>query len=263
MNCRICGIPVTESYHLVSHENCENIIQQYFCSRCNCFLSDGGVVNYNDADLREYYSFHRETIKKRIERYFVIVEKYVSIRSFLDIGSGMGYSLEVGIKRGWDTKGIEPNSVLVSDALKRGLNVQQGYFDFERGGEYDFILVDNVLEHISDPVSFVQAIAQCLNPDGMLIIAVPPMDWLRKLLARFSWIRRRIKNPHVNLFLDPDQHVNNYSRKAMKKLLGLAKLKITKKRFHHNPLFNNFLFRLCNLDDGYYFVKTDQVNDRF
>src|SRR3546814_6575907 len=40
----------------------------------------------------------------------------------IDIGSGMGFSLQVAKARGWTASGIEPNQALVLSAKERGID---------------------------------------------------------------------------------------------------------------------------------------------
>jgi len=86
------------------------------------------------------------------------------------------------------------------------------------------------------------------------MIAVPPMDWLRKGLSSSDWIRRHTAIPQINIFYDVDQHVNMFSRKAMERLLHSVGLRLLDIRFHHSLAYDNVVFRALGLDDGYYFV---------
>lgn len=73
----------------------------------------------------------------------------------MDIGSGMGYSLEVAQDRGWYAYGVEPNVILAQNCISRGLSVQNSNFSYENGTCFDLIMIDNVLEHVGNPVEFV------------------------------------------------------------------------------------------------------------
>lgn len=45
---------------------------------------------------------------------------------------------------------------------------------------YDYLLIDNVLEHVGDPVGFMEQQALGLLAErGVALVAVPPVDWLR------------------------------------------------------------------------------------
>lgn len=155
----------------------------YRCTKCDAYFSDGGVINYDESDLVGYYAPHEAYIKERFARVFTEVGRFRSPGRFLDICAGMGYSLEVANQHGWTSHGLEPNRILVDSAIKRNLSMQRGYLDNTARGEYDLILMDNVLEHVPDPVSFLRNAKRLLAPSGLMVVAIPPMDWVRKMLA--------------------------------------------------------------------------------
>lgn len=228
----------------------------YRCTKCDAYFSEGGVINYDESDLISYYAPHEAYIKERFARVFTEVGHMMLPGRFLDIGAGMGYSLEVANHRGWSSHGLEPNRVLVESAVKRGLSVERGYLVDTTCGEYDLILIDNVLEHVPDPVGFLCNAMRLLAPSGLMVIAIPPMDWVRKALAALPYVRNQVRKPQLNIFRESDEHLNMLGRRAMTKLaqrVGLTPLSV---RFHHSRVFNNLAFRFLGLDDGYYFLST-------
>ncbi len=253
MNCRICSASAGRSYLLHSHR-IDLAVQTFYCADCDAFFSDGGMINYDDSDLVSYYLQYLDAIRSRHQKNFSFIESLVAPGRFLDIGAGMGYSLEVAEQRGWVATGLEPNEVLVSHARSRGLDVTRAYLGPETSGEYDFILIDNVLEHIQQPAEFLGHAVRLLAPKGVLMVAVPPVDWLRKRLGAIGYVRDHVMAPQLNIFYEADEHVNMFSRKAMSRLLQRVGLRLLDVRFHHSLAYNNLLFRSLRLDDGYYFA---------
>jgi SAM-dependent methyltransferase len=253
MNCRICSKKIRPSY--VLHSGRFPIdVQTYYCEECEAFFSSGGEVNYENADLINYYLSYEKYIRSRYQTFFSFIDSVIAPKRFLDIGAGMGFSLVVANQFGWLSKGMEPNKVLADYAISVNCDVYNCYLDGEMFGEYDMILIDNVLEHISQPNDFLEHAKHLLAPSGMLVIAVPPLDWLRKGLAKVSYIRNHIAAPQLNIFNEVDEHVNIFSRKAMGHLLQKVGLRLLDTRFHHSPIYNNKLYRGLGLDDGYYFA---------
>lgn len=134
------------------------------------------------------------------------------------------------------------------------MNVTQGYLSDETSGEYNFLLIDNVLEHILQPADFLGHAVRLLTSSGIILIAVPPMDWLRKWFGAISYVRYHVAVPQINIFGEVDQHVNIFSRKAMDRLLQSVGLRLLDVRFHHSLAYNNILFRGLRLEDDYYFA---------
>jgi len=211
-------------------------------------------VNYDDADLTGYYLPHAAAILSRYERVFSHLERFVGTSRFLDIGAGMGFSLQVARRRGWAAQGLEPNRTLAQYAQREGLNVVNAYLGKDTGGSFEVVLMDNVLEHILDPLDFMRDAARLLAPDGIIVVAIPPLDWLRQWLCRSAYVRARVMHPQLNVFREVDEHVNMFSRKAMHRLLHAVGLDLLDMRFHHSRVFDNVLFRGLGLDDGYYFI---------
>ena len=255
MNCGICSSPTRRVFDLRSQRH-DVTVPVMRCKACDAYSSDGGPVNYDDVDLTGYYTASAPTIKARYERIFDEVGRLAAPGRFLDIGAGMGFSLEVAGKFGWSSHGLEPNRALVQHAVQRGLAVEQGYLDDARKGQYEFILVDNVLEHVPDPAGFLRNARRLLAPSALLLVAIPPMDWLRKALAAVPYVRNQVMRPQLDLFSEVDEHLNVLCRHAMGKLAHSVGLEVLPACFHHSRVFDNAAFRTVGLDDGNYFMKT-------
>jgi len=255
MECRICHRMLGQAFALRSQRS-EARIPVFRCRHCDAYFSAGGSVNYDDGDLSNYYRRYEAPIRARYERVFARVERVVPRGRFVDIGAGMGYSLAVGKDRGWTASGIEPNIALVRDALARGLDVHHGYLDDRRHGEYEFVLADNVLEHVPDPSDFLANARRLVAPGGLLLVAIPPMDWLRKALGSFAWVRDHVDKPQLNIFRESDEHLSMMGRQAMSELASRVGLELMPLRFHHSKVFDNAAFKALGLDDGYYFLRT-------
>jgi SAM-dependent methyltransferase len=263
MKCRICGLPAEESYLLEVHGTADRV-QAFYCGNCSAYFTDPAPVSYDDWDGAPYYLAHAAYIEARHDKLFRLVEAVTGSKGrFLDIGSGLGLSLKVARARGWEACGIEPNKSLAAFGRdKLGLDVVHGYFRSDgdplggiRQKRFEYILIDNVLEHVTNPVEFLQDAEALLGASGILVVAVPPVDWLRSLFARLSYVRNRIGYASVNPFFDPVQHVNYFSRQALD---NLARLHLSARplslHFHHHWLLNNRVAMVAGIFGGYYFL---------
>ena len=233
----------------------DQTVPVFRCSACDAYFSNGGTTNYEDADLAEYYTRYAAAIQARYHRLMTEVERHRSVGSLIDIGSGMGFSLQVAKARGWSAIGIEPNRALALSAKERGLDVVHGYLSDDAVGQYDVVLIDNVLEHVPNPTAMMRQAKQLMAPDALLVLAVPPLDWLRRSLGAIPAVRNDVVHPQLNIFNEVDEHVNMLGRKSVRRLASATGLKIMPIRYHHSRAFNNVAFRLLGLDDGYYFLK--------
>lgn len=133
-------------------------------------------------------------------------------RKLLDVGSAHGWFLETA-RDTFDVLGIEPDAVVGSRAAARGLPVRAGYFPsvLEEGERFDVIVFNDVIEHIPDIRSALDACHQRLNPDGILILNLPNSRGffyrLSKTIARLGWTapfdrlwQKDLPSPHVHYF---------------------------------------------------------------
>lgn len=273
MECKLCGVKTKKKYTLIGSRTKHSILVNW-CSACSIHFCNANDYNYNNLDenIIHYYENARDYIETRQHKIF----NFISVNfdklsgAFLDIGSGIGYSLKVAKELGWQAVGVEPNFIL--EAYSRNvlkLNTVNGYLSEDTmntikemlpDGLADYILIDNVLEHIPEPVVFFQNALSLIKPGGLILVAIPPIDWLRLGLASIPYMRKNSTSAQINLFYDPEQHVNYFSRKAIRMLTKkVGGCKLSHLRFHHSKLLNGWMARLMRFETGYYFIVKDIV----
>lgn len=96
--------------------------------------------------------------------------------SVLEIGSGLGYLTYALNKAGYSAKGIDISEDAVAKANQRYGN----YFEYknlfkivEEDERYDCVIMTEVIEHVEEPVSFIEAALKLLKPGGKLIVTTP------------------------------------------------------------------------------------------
>jgi SAM-dependent methyltransferase len=106
---------------------------------------------------------------------YVPVRHPAGRRSVLDFGCGDGQFLDRLQAAGWDTFGIEPST----DApFARHTRLEQVPAD----PRFDFAILHHVLEHVTEPLTILQALAAAVREDGMLFIGIPRLDTLPRHL---------------------------------------------------------------------------------
>lgn len=148
----------------------------------------------------------------------------VARRQILDIGCGPGFFLQRGAERGWSGCGVEPSRQAAEHARSIGVEVINASLEkagLEEGGSFDVVHMSEVLEHVSDPLSFCRRAAALLKPGGVLC-AVVPNDYnpLQEYLRR--------EYGHNPYWVAPPHHLNYFSSDSLQKLLlgsGLSILK--------------------------------------
>jgi SAM-dependent methyltransferase len=108
----------------------------------------------------------------------------------LDIGCGFGETLGYHRARGCVVRGVEldENARRVSEAF--GFDIDIGPFDPAKyePGSFDYVTLDQVLEHVADPLELLRGIATVLRSGGTAIVSTPNVGgWGRCVFGR-RWI---------------------------------------------------------------------------
>lgn len=144
---------------------------------------------YQDVNLRET----QITSSRRLRR----MEKYLlsnSTRRLLDVGCSTGWFLKTAKERGYEVAGVEMNPYAAKKAnASLGGGVFTGRFeDCEFPKEsFDIVYSSAIIEHVSDPVSFIKKQSDYLKKNGLLFINTPNIDSLawRRLGGNWSMLQ--------------------------------------------------------------------------
>jgi hypothetical protein len=138
--------------------------------------------NYNnEQSLSPSFQLHLKEVQ-------AIVSNLLGTKNLLEVGCGKGYFLELLRSSGFDVSGCDPTY--------EGNNpdIIQQFYNSELAISGKNIILRHVLEHIPDPVTFLQAIADT-NRGGRIYIEVPCLDWIAANNAWFDLFYE-----HVNYF---------------------------------------------------------------
>ncbi len=160
-------------------------------------------------------------------------------RMLLDIGSGPGLFLNTADKLGIDAMGIEPSLQAYKYSKKKyKCNVVNSTIEGLKGynKKFDFIHSSLVLEHILDPLAFVEKSKAMLAPNGLFCIIVPndfnPVQTIIHSLGKPQW------------WVSPFEHLNYFNRKSLRRLFEKAGMEVV----YENVTFPIDLFLLMNQD---------------
>ncbi len=84
-----------------------------------------------------------------------------------------------------------PDSNLKKVANKYGYNVKIGMFNSKlyKKNYFDYIVMDQVIEHIQNPVEFLKDVRRVLRPGGKLVMSTPNFSsWSCKVLKTKSFL---------------------------------------------------------------------------
>ena len=132
----------------------------------------------------------------------------------MELGCGLGqfsYLMKAG---GYQQTAMELSPEIVA-FIHNNLNVQviQGTSE-QLDGSYDIIEAFDVIEHVTDPVEFIQQIGHHLSEGGLLCLQTPCYD------ETLSYAQMQTQKPRFEGLMVEDEHIFLFSRKAMTKLLN-------------------------------------------
>lgn len=150
------------------------------------------------------------------ERY-ACIERWVSSpgRQILDVGSGPGYFLAEGRRRGWDGIGLEPSAIARTYSQKRlGLTIYDVEFDetlSKTWRDFDAVNLGEVLEHVLDPLGTLARAYDVLAPGGVCCVVVPnDFNALQHALV--------MRGQQQPWWVAPPQHLNYFNAGTLHKL---------------------------------------------
>jgi 2-polyprenyl-3-methyl-5-hydroxy-6-metoxy-1,4-benzoquinol methylase len=101
-------------------------------------------------------------------------------RSLLDVGCGEGFTLEHFRREGWSVLGLDysdhgcgTHNPECLPFVQKGDLYQNLAALIEGRRRFDVVWLDNVLEHVLDPLSLLRSLRGLTTPGGLLVIEVP------------------------------------------------------------------------------------------
>lgn len=146
--------------------------QKYYQDSCSTYQKV-----YPEEELRY--------VRNKLEQKYAILgtlleASQAGLPAFLDVGAGEGWALSFFKKKGWQCTGLDysnfgcqthnPASLadLVVGDIYENLTALLG-----EKRSFDVLLLDNVLEHVLDPLDLLVKLRGLVRPAGVLIIEVP------------------------------------------------------------------------------------------
>ncbi|MFG1358013.1 class I SAM-dependent methyltransferase [Xanthobacter pseudotagetidis] len=121
----------------------------------------------------------------------------------LEIGTGAGGILSVFNDQGYSTVGLDFDDRMLAYGRSRGLTLLRGSTEaLAADDKFDLIIVCHVLEHVTDPVDFLEKTSQFLSPTGKIYIEVPSLESINYGGYEFD-ILLYLQNAHVTQFTRP------------------------------------------------------------
>ncbi len=167
------------------------------------------------------------------------INQHVSLagKKVLDVGCGGGILAESMAKLGAQTKGIDLSKKALQVAelhsLESGVALDYEYISAEdlanrEAGQYDVVTCMEMLEHVPDPMSIIQACSTLVKPEGHVFFSTlnrNPKSYLFAIIGAEYLLRLLPKGTHeYKKFIKPSE-LSGFVREAnleMMELMGMT-----------------------------------------
>lgn len=218
-SCHFCGSSETRVFRKPKrHEKVQLSIAE--CTRCSLLFADPFPTTHelmNQYDVSyfnsttpieggyENYQQDEPIIRKTFDRRLndLSRRKLLPTRgAALDVGCATGVFLEALRDRRWDVSGIEVSSFARTIARDKGFSIDEKPIEKSDYPEntFDLITLWDVIEHVSDPVSTLQACWRLLKKGGHIALTTPDASALLPRLLGTYWMGFRCVGEHVYFF---------------------------------------------------------------
>lgn len=139
--------------------------------------------------------------------------------NFLDVGCAAGYFIYgINKKSDWNVYGVEYSKEAVDYAKEKlNLDVRQGELVDANYPDkfFDYIHLNNVLEHVSEPVKLLDECRRILKPDGYFFVSVPNgLNDSRNLVEYYLLEHESPRSFSGHIFFFPGETLINMFDKA-------------------------------------------------
>jgi 2-polyprenyl-3-methyl-5-hydroxy-6-metoxy-1,4-benzoquinol methylase len=183
VRCNSCGH--VQVYPLPEIDEDENYYKQNYNEKQNYKT----ILHSNQSDEEIMYKYENLAVAQKDS----VVGFIPKNSKILEIGSGYGWFVEKMRDGGYSIDGAEISQDRIYFCQKRsGIKLINHNFLLDKTPEtmlkaYDAVCLFHVLEHIRNPVAFLNNIKECLKPDGTLLVEVPNFnDYNKKLSVAYN-----------------------------------------------------------------------------
>ncbi len=189
----------------------EEEAQKFYQSE-NYFSGGDGESGYDDYSVQERSL--RATFRKFIRS---IDTRGATGGALLEVGCGPGYLLDEAKEYFGTVNGVELSENTANQAAHlTGQKIFLSIEEIDDALSFDCIVATHVIEHIYDPISFVESLAKRLKPDGSIVLAAPNMgSMFRKIMGR-KW--PSFKYPEHVCFFDNKTLPEIFTRVGLSKV---------------------------------------------
>jgi len=220
--CLICSSKNIYKFHQSSDGSqiykCRNCKIQFMNPQCSDEFLNNLYANYTKDEPSSYEGLNQSHLDC-----LLMIEKFCPSKgALLDIGSGNGNLISLAQKRGWVSTGYDVDCETVRK-ISAKINVKMYCGKFEElnldENSYDVITMLHVIEHLKNPIVYLNVIKKVLKQNGLLFIALPNIQ-SRSGLVKLFLEKLHVKRKNVAAYYDTSHHLWYYTPKTIRNTLN-------------------------------------------
>jgi 2-polyprenyl-3-methyl-5-hydroxy-6-metoxy-1,4-benzoquinol methylase len=242
-NCPVCGnnksillgIPLLNALSKKIAKTDYKVVQ---CTNCDLYFVSP-KLNFSKEEWQALYNSHyfventkwlenkrKIDLHTRLDR----LNSYIYPKNeinFLDIGCGQGYGLIQSLARGWNTTGLDirDNRVEAAKIIDINFNLSDLTNTELKDNSFDIIYLDSVLEHVLNPLEYLEKIKNLLKSGGVAYIGVPNEDSFLNDIRKLASLLGANKKKSAKLKpLDSPYHIIGFNRTSLKYIINKSGL---------------------------------------
>ncbi len=198
-------------------------------------MEDGELCNHycspnDDSHFFEVIEKHRLYHFAHLTEEILLLRQMLSVKRpiVLDFGCSWGKWASMALAHGCDVYGTDVNPQASAFCSSRGIKML-GLSEIT-GYQFDFINVDQVLEHLSDPFGVAQLLSNSLRPGGLIKWSTPGATNLpsQLILAQSRGDYSVLSSKDFGA-LEPIEHINlfsNFSLRFLARRVNLTPIRL-------------------------------------
>jgi len=196
--CPLCNAGIAHQEVVTAHVyGAEQSLKRAFfhCELCDVIYQHPGLTseeeeNFYSAEFEKFMSSRagdsggwlkanehvnaNELTRVRRMRY---LNPYLGeVKSILEVGCSSGFMLLPLVDSGYSCEGVEPSGIFRDFVASKGIDVHASMDSLKNSAvnnQFDLIMHFFVLEHIANPIEFLQSQIELLRPGGRIIFEIP------------------------------------------------------------------------------------------
>ena len=206
-----------EAFELYRDEGLDMLVTKPQPQNLGPYYESEDYISHTDATStftdRLYQLVKAKNLKNKVQ---LIENQCVKCEILLDLGAGTGDFLITAQNSGFRVTGIEPNAKARKLAEQKGVHLQESLKEVS-GQKFQAITLWHVLEHLPNLEEQITTLANLLEEDGVLVIAVPNFKSFDAKHYKSYWAA-----------FDVPRHLWHFSRTSIAKLFAPHQMEVVK-----------------------------------